>query len=527
MENKVFIRKTIKLLTLLCCLMLMAAAPLSAQSSQKFKQILKWNSDPNVLEYKVEIQTSAGKSVSTVTTEESSISLALKEGSYRYRITAYDFLGREAVTTNWVNFEVALAKLPEIKHQKKIESLAEDGKALELNVNVEDVTSDTKAELVNIETGKSIAGQLVLSSAAGAPAAGLTASETHTANKVRFTEVPEGKWKLVITNPSGLSSESESFEVKDTIKEERIAAAKAEEERKERERLEAERKAKEEAERLAREEEERKAREEAERLEAERLAREKAEREEIVRKIHEQEEADRLAREEEERKVLEEERRQQELVEAEARAAEEAAREAEQTEEDKEAAKEARRQKWLTYDRKFYIIGGAGVTMPLYDSGFFHDYMREGNRMPLCFTAQIGFLPIHTDRIRFGMELNSFGTQYRVNNEYYNMYLNILDIQDNLAFRFGLKNKKVWFQVKGGGGFAVVQELLDYLDESENNKKDKVDNFGYITAGGGLSVIFTPTALLMIEVGADYYNLFIPEMNMGLLNPYLGIGIRF
>ena len=283
MENNFFIRKTIKLLTLLCCLMLMAAAPLSAQSSQKFKQILKWNSDPNVLEYKVEIQTSAGKSVSTVTTEESSISLALKEGSYRYRITAYDFLGREAVTTNWVNFEVALAKLPEIKHQKKIESLGEDGKALELNVNVEDVTSDTKAELVNIETGKSIAGQLVLSSAAGAPAAGLTASETHAANKVRFTEVPEGKWKLVITNPSGLASESQEFEVRDVIKEQKLAAAKAEEERLAREKAEAEERARQEAERLA-----------AEKAEEERLA---AEREEQERLAQEREEAERLAAE--------------------------------------------------------------------------------------------------------------------------------------------------------------------------------------------------------------------------------------
>lgn len=527
MESRSISAKTIKLLTMLFCLLFLAAAPLSAQSSQKFKQILKWNSDPNVLEYKVEIQTSGGKSVSTVTTEESSISLSLKEGSYRYRITAYDFLGREAVTTNWVNFEVALAKLPEIKHQKKIESLAEDGKALELNVNVEDVTSDTKAELVNVETGKTIAGKLVISSAAGAPAAGLTASETHAADKVRFTEVPEGKWKLVITNPSGLSSESESFEVKDTIKEEKIAAAKAEEERKERERLEAERKAKEEAERLAREEAERKAREEAERQEAERLAREKAEREEIVRKIHEQEEADRLAREEEERKVLEEERRQQELAEAEARAAEEAAREAEQTEEDKEAAKEARRQKWLTYDRKFYIIAGYGLTMPVYDSGFFNEYLRKTSRMRDMFIAQIGFLPVHTDRLRFGIELNGFGTQYKMDNEFYKFYLNILGVQDNLAVRYGLKNKKVWFQLKAGGGVAVVQELLDYLDESENNKKDKVDNFAYITAGGGLSVIFTPTALLMIEVGTDFYNLFIPDMNLGLLNPYLGVGIRF
>ena len=120
MENKFFTR-TVKFLTLLFCLILLSAGHLSAQeaasgSAKKFKQTLQWSSDPNVLEYKVEIQNSSGQIIQSVTTEESSISLSFKEGSYRYRITAYDFLDREAVSTGWVNFEVAIAKQPEIKH---------------------------------------------------------------------------------------------------------------------------------------------------------------------------------------------------------------------------------------------------------------------------------------------------------------------------------------------------------------------------------------------------------------------------
>ncbi len=155
MKNNL-LNRTAKILTAFFCLMLLTAGQLSAQSSagsaKKFKQTLQWSSDPNVLEYRVEIQNRSGQIIQSLTTEESSVSLALKEGSYRYRITAYDFLGREAVSTGWVNFDVAIAKQPEIKHEKKLESLAEDGKSLELDVNVADVTSDTKAELVNIET---------------------------------------------------------------------------------------------------------------------------------------------------------------------------------------------------------------------------------------------------------------------------------------------------------------------------------------------------------------------------------------
>ena len=511
MANKRFF--TIRFLTVLFCLLLLAVKnPLCAQD---FKQTLQWSKDPNVLEYKVEIQTSSGKAVTTLTTEENTISLSLKEGSYRYRITAYDFLGREAVSTGWNNFEVAIAKQPEIKHQKNMESLGEDGKSLEMDVEVDDVTSDTKAELVNVDNNARIPGKLILSSSAGAAASGFSASETHAASKVRFVDVPEGNWKLVITNPSGLSSESPVFEVKDTIKEEKLAAAKAEEERKERERLEAEQKAKEEAERLAREEEQRLAIEKAEREEQERIAREQAEREELARQIREAEEAER-AREEAERLALEQAQREEEerLAREEAEAAE------------KEEKKKQRREAWLNYDRKFYLVAGAGMAMPLYDNGFFDEFMKK-ELFNMGFTGQIGYLPIHTDKLRFGMELNGLYTQFKNENDFYGLKLSTLIIQDNLALRFKIKTNKVWLQVKAGGGIALVNEILDYYKDGEDNKKDKTLSFGYFTAGGGLSVIFIPARLFVIEAGADFYNLFIPDANIGLLNPYIGIGIRF
>ena len=103
----------------------------------------------------------------------------------------------------------------------------------------------------------------------------------------------------------------------------------------------------------------------------------------------------------------------------------------------------------------------------------------------------------------------------------------MLGIQDNLAVRFGSKKKKFWFQIKAGGGLVILQENLDILVDEEGDKKDKVQNFGYASAGGGLSLIFTPSAMFMFEAGADFYNLFIPDTNIGMLNPYLALGIRF
>lgn len=565
MANKRF--STVKVL--LFIFLLFAGAGRLPLYAQSFTQTLKWSADQNVLEYKVEIKNSSGTTVKTITTESNSVSLSLGPGKYRYKITAYDLLGREAVSTKWTDFEVLRANQPEIVHKQSLESLQEDGKTLEMELNVTDVTSDTVAELVNQKSGKKIRGKLILSGASGA-AAGLAGSETYKANKVSFENVPEGTWKLVVTNPSGLSTETESFEVKDIYKEQKAAAEKAEKERLAREkaeREEAERIAKEKA---AKEEAERLAREEAERIERERIAAEKAAREEAERKQQEefqklleqieQEKQKKLAEEKAAREEIiqqmvkkeEEERRiEQEKIDREEeakRAVEQAAREEEEriareeelqrqeeerlareeTEaEEREEAKRRRREKWLNYDRKFYIVAGVGSASPIYDNGFFEDLL-EKKAINLSLTAQIGFLPIHTDKIRFGMEFNAVGARFETDNEYFKIDLNTLILQENLAIRFHAgNNKKVWVQLKAGGGMGFINETLDYSDNTENNRQDKTLNYGYFTAGGGLSVFIIPSTMFMMEIGADFYNLFIPDKNIGILNPYVGIGIRF
>ena len=509
-------------------------------SAQDFNQTLEWSADSNVLEYKIEVQDSSGKVIQSLKTENNFIKLSLGEGSYKYKITAYDFLGREAVSTEWIKLDVLIAKQPAIEHNKNLEALQEDGKTLEFDVEIEDVTSDTVAELVNIETNETIKGKLILAPAVDTPAAGLSASETHKADKVSFDEVPEGKWKLVVTNPSGLSSETEGFEVKDVLKEEKLAAAKAEEERLAREKKELE-------ERLAREEAERKeaeriaaqiaaekaAAEEAERIRQEQFAAEKAQEERIAREEQERkerelaeeaarEEAERLAREEAERE--EEERLAREAAEEEERLAREA-----EEEELKKEKKAKRKEKWLTYDRKFTITVGAGDATVIYGNEIFKNYM-EDTPLNLSLDANIGYLPFHSKsgRVRFGMDFNAMATRFISGNYYYSLELRMLLMQENLALRIGDKSKKVWFQVKAGAGMCILQEILDYVENSgNNNREDKTKNYGYFTAGGGLSVMFTPSPMFLIELGADFYNLFIPDMNMGLLNPYLGIGIRF
>ena len=509
-------------------------------------QTLRWSADPNVLEYRIEIQDISGNIIQTVTTENNSLEISLPNGKYKYKITAYDLLGRESVNSGWNQLEVLKASQPAISMEQTLESLEEDGKTLELDVEIKDVTTGSKVELVNPETGETIAGNLLIDSAIDADA-----SEVLHASKSIFENVPEGKWQLVVTNPSGLFSESEPFEVQDTMKEKRLAAEKSEKERLERERFEAERI---EQERLAVEQE---------RLERERLEAERIEQERLAV------EQERLERERLEAERIEQERLAEELAEQERIAAELAAREKLENDvaanpnvpvnglkysddiismasqifeeeemnddyyddleipddEEIEAQRKAERhEKWLNYDRKFYVNAGVGANFCLYDNDFISKYFMNG--FTPSFTARIDFLPIHKNKWRFGLEIAGSRTCYTYSNVYYDLKLDMNMLQTNLIYRFSFAKNKLWLSVKGGGGISLMQTNLIFKVET-SEKHNISENFAYFMAGGGLSLTIVPKQLIIFEIGADYTNIFMNDVSTGLISPYITAGIRF
>ena len=550
MKNKLFLKK--RFFSLIVCLFFAAGTSLLyAQTKSKnaktySTQTLRWSADPNVLEYRIEIQDVSGNIIQTVTTENNSLEISLPNGKYKYKITAYDLLGRESVNSGWNQLEVLKASQPAISMEQTLESLEEDGKTLELDVEIKDVTTGSKVELVNPETGETIAGNLLIDSAIDADA-----SEVLHASKSIFENVPEGKWQLVVTNPSGLFSESEPFEVQDTMKEKRLSAEKSEKERLERERLEAERI---EQERLAAEQE---------RLERERLEAERIEQERLAA------EQERLERERLEAERIEQERLAEELAEQERIAAELAAREKLENDvaanpnvpvnglkytddiismasqifeeeemnddyyddleipddEEIEAQRKAERhEKWLNYDRKFYVNAGVGANFCLYDNDFISKYFMNG--FTPSFTARIDFLPIHKNKWRFGLEIAGSRTCYTYSNVYYDLKLDMNMLQTNLIYRFSFAKNKLWLSVKGGGGISLMQTNLIFKVET-SEKHNISENFAYFMAGGGLSLTIVPKQLIIFEIGADYTNIFMNDVSTGLISPYITAGIRF
>ena len=528
MKNKLFLKK--RFFSLIVCLFFAAGTSLLyAQTKSKnaktySTQTLRWSADPNVLEYRIEIQDISGNIIQTVTTENNSLEISLPNGKYKYKITAYDLLGRESVNSGWNQLEVLKASQPSISMEQTLESLEEDGKTLELDVEIKDVTTGSKVELVNSETGETIAGNLLIDSAIDADA-----SEVLHASKSHFENVPEGKWQLVVTNPSGLFSESEPFEVQDTMKEKRLAAEKSEKERLERERLEAERI---EQERLA---------EEQERLERERLEAERIEQELLAGELAEQE---RIAAELAARKKLENDvaanpnvpvnglKYSDDIISMASQIFEEEEMnddyyddlEIPDDEEIEAQRKAERHEKWLHYDRKFYINAGVGANFCLYDNDFISKYFMNG--FTPSFTARIDFLPIHKNKWRFGMEIAGSRTCYTYSNVYYDLKLDMNMLQTNLIYRFSFAKNKLWLSVKGGGGISLMQTNLIFKVET-SEKHNISENFAYFMAGGGLSLTIVPKQLIIFEIGADYTNIFMNDVSTGLISPYITVGIRF
>ena len=515
----------------------------------RFRQRLEWSADKNAFEYKVEIR-SGGKTVKTFTTADNFVNLNLPAGNYDYRVTVYDFLGREQDVSAWQKFEISKANEPafsNVQSDVKVD-LAADGKIV-LPVEVDNVAAGASVVLVNVKTGEKIKGALVLSGAVTG------ASEIKKAS-AEFPKISAGEWKLVVENPSGLSSESPAISVK-TYDSVALAKEKAEEEKRlarEEEKAAkeaAELAAKEEMERLAREEAERKAEEKAakqaaelaekeakkkEKLAAkelqtnrmyvmadddeaedeaelaEREAREAAEREEAERLAAEKAEKERLAAEEAERKKAEK------LARAEER-------------EKKKAARAARKSLGIE------IKAGAAVALNLFESDLLqvknYDTLTQGampENITLAPLASISYVPNLNWIFRPGLEITAGGFVYENrsapfgNDEWeYNQKFCYNKVQASLIGQLSIWPQKIFLNVKAGGGLTEILTSTEYIRDREAVTKA----FTYPTLNAGLSFEFVLFKNLVFELGADYNRILSSKVNFSYLMPYLEVGVRF
>lgn len=470
-------------------------------SSGKFRQRLEWSADKNAFEYKVEVRCGS-KTVQTFTTSDNFVNLNLPAGNYEYRVSVYDFLGREQDVSGWQKFEISKANLPVFNNMGKTADFdVAAGDKITLPVEVDNISAGAKVTLVNTKTGETVAGALVIQGAA----TGM--SEIGTAH-AEFPVVSAGEWKLVVTNPSGLSAESAVITIK-TYDSKAIALAKAEEEKRAAEeaaRLEAEEAARLEAARLEAEEA---ARLEAERLEAERLA-------ELSAQAEAEQNSDSSLRDE-----VEAIHNNEDLAES----------------EDLEDSEPRRPSRIIGIEAKV----GASLAANLFDSDILktknYDTLASGafpaNLTPAPYAA-LSIVPDFGWFIKPGLEASGgmFFFEYRSPSfaskpwEYRQKFTFTI-IQANLLAQISpIKNfrDKFFINVKAGGGLVSIKMQTGYY----SNERDEItQGFMYPKLNAGLSIELVPLKHLVIEAGADYNKVLSSKVNISYLMPYFVMGVRF
>ena len=513
-----------KLYTILILLVLFSSSILSAQST-KFKQKLSWVEDKNAFDYKVEIRGVETSYKSLLESDTSFVEVSLPAGKYRYRVYAFDFLGRQASVSDWRDFTVLKAVQPQVVNKEKTVVPVKDDKKVSIPVDVKSIEEDSKVELVNKETNQVVEGKLDVK---------VDDKNQLVASEAVFPMVEEGNWVVKVTNPSGLFTESEEIKVESNVARQQLEAERKAEE----ERIAAERRAEEE--RIAAEEErlavERKA-EEEERLAAERKAEEeslaaerKAEEERLAQaRKAEQERLEAERKADEERLAAEEESLAAERKTEEERIAAERRAEEERKAEEELAKAEVKKNKPAA---DFSMLVGGGALINIYDGSLLKYnnqtlWKKETDSSVLPeVNVRMAYLPVKFDGWKAGVELAAQTSILYFENEYIQSYLPFTVVELNCEIQRKLGTDKFLLALKLGGSASIINEIAKYKQDTEEERQASEAAFVNWGAQAGLSFVFIPVKNFEIELGCDFNHVFIPEMPTGNINTYLVMGVR-
>lgn len=436
----------------------MASYCLFAQEN-RFKQKLEWEADPNALEYKVEIKGDSSSSVlKEFTTQNCYVEFSMAPGEYSYRVFAYDFLGREASCTEWENFTITKALQPKVN--LKDVNVTVDGNSkrpVTIPVDVARITDESTLVFVNTETGEKIEGKINTSK---------DEDGSVSSSSVVFPNVSIGEWKMVVTNPSGLSTESEPVSVSPAGK--KIVIGKS----------------------------------------SVKTSEDQSQIKPPVEVVHAVEEdvPDNDQNDDKEEKIAEkiEEKKEEEI--------------AEKKEERIEEVKE--KKPYVVQD--INLLVGMPIGFSLYDK--FFNSLSNVIKMDWYVTAKIQWLFVDINNIQIGPELSFASLPFMYDNDSLSILTNTYLYQLNAVVKINLTDK-IGINAKAGAGVSTISvSSRDYVNA---DSFEQAKWFGYVCAQCGVSFVWIPAKHFIVETGVDFTHIFMPDVQAGIVEPYLTVGVRF
>lgn len=436
----------------------MASYCLFAQEN-RFKQKLEWEAEPYALEYKVEIKGASSSSVSKeFITQNCYVEFSMAPGEYLYRVLAYDFLGREASCTEWETFTITKALQPKVN--LKDVNVTVDGNSkrpVTIPADVASITDESTLVFVNTETGEKIEGIINTSKAEDGSVS---------SSSVVFPNVSIGEWKMVVTNPSGLSTESEPVSVSPAGK--KIVIGKS----------------------------------------SVKTSEDQSQINPPVEVVHAVEEdvPDNDQNDDKEEKIEEkiEEKKEEEI--------------AEKKEERIEEVKE--KKPYVVQD--INLLVGMPIGFSLYDEYF--NSLSNVIKMDWYVTAKIQWLPIDINNIQIGPELSFASLPFMYDNDSLSILTNTYLYQLNAVVKINLTDK-IGINAKAGAGVSTISvSSRDYVNA---DSFEQAKWFGYVCAQCGVSFVWIPAKHFIVETGVDFTHIFMPDVQAGIVEPYLTVGVRF
>ncbi len=182
----------------------------------------------------------------------------------------------------------------------------------------------------------------------------------------------------------------------------------------------------------------------------------------------------------------------------------------------------------LAKEKKEYTVQDINIMAGGFVPFFFYDeYLKsfDGSVFNWGLCAKLSYLPIDIKKVQIGFELGGSVTKITMQNDYIKVQLPVMIAQFNVVGRINLYKEKFGLNVKLGGGAAIFKKEIAYNSALRENPDDSYH--GNFCANGGLSVSWIPFKHLILEAGADFTHIFIPEMNSGILSAYFCVGLRF
>lgn len=432
----------------------MASYCLFAQEN-RFKQKLEWEAEPYALEYKVEIKGASSSSVlKEFTTQNCYVEFSMAPGEYLYRVFAYDFLGREASCTEWENFTITKALQPKVN--LKDVNVTVDGNSkrpVTIPVDVASITDESTLVFVNTETGEKIEGKINTSKAEDGSVS---------SSSVVFPNVSIGEWKMVVTNPSGLSTESEPVSVSPAGK--KIVIGKS----------------------------------------SVKTSEDQSQIKPPVEVVHAVEEnvTDNDQNDDKEEKIAD-------SIE-------------EKIEEKKEERIEEVKEKKPYFVQDINLLVGMPIGFSLYDE--FFNSLSNVIKMNWYVTAKIQCLFVDINNIQIGPELSFASLPFMYDNNSLSILTNTYLYQLNAVVKINLTDK-IGINAKAGAGVSTISvSSRDYVNA---DSFEQAKWFGYVCAQCGVSFVWIPAKHFIVETGVDFTHIFMPDIQAGIFEPYLTVGVRF